>query len=228
MGMILLISGPQGENGLTSPFQSGRQAAPEPQAEQANQAFIHHLIQQHHMNARVLESMGLDPCGEFKRSKAPSVLARVREGNVTCALCKTKLSSTQSLRSHIRSKHLEESQQQLKCQQCNVACGGAYALKVHMRVHSAVRRPHLCAVCGKSFATIGHLHQHQVEHTGRTPACQYYGKKTFTAQRSLLGHEKRCLDQLGGRPAKQYNCDFCDATYYQKKDLTCHKKSKNH
>ena len=28
-----------------------RQAAPEPQAEQANQAFIDHLMQQHHMNA---------------------------------------------------------------------------------------------------------------------------------------------------------------------------------
>ena len=81
-----------------------RQAAPEPQAEQANQAFIDHLMQQHHMNARVLESMGFDPCGEYKRAKAPSVLARVREGNVTWALCKAKLSSTQSLRSHIRSK----------------------------------------------------------------------------------------------------------------------------
>ena len=114
-----------------------KQAAPEPQAEQANQAFIDHLMQQHHTNARVLESMGYDPCGEFKRSKAPSVLAKVREGNFTCSICKTKLSSTQSLRSHIRSKHLGESQQQFKCQQCNVACGGAYALKVHMRVHSA-------------------------------------------------------------------------------------------
>ena len=126
-----------------------KQATPEPQAEQANQAFIDHLMQQHHMNARVLESMGYDPCGEFKRSKAPSVLARVRERNVTCSICKTKLSSTQSLRSHIRSKHLEESQPQFKCQQCNVACGGAYALKVHMQVHSATGRPHLCAVCGK-------------------------------------------------------------------------------
>ena len=51
-----------------------------------------------------------------------------------------------------------------------MACGGAYALKVHIRVHSATGRQHLCAVCGKSFATVGHLHQHQVEHTGRTPA----------------------------------------------------------
>ena len=93
-----------------------KQAAPEPQAEQANQVFIDHLMQQHHMNAKMLESMGYDPCGEFKRSKAPSVLARVREGNVTCSLCKTKLSSTQSLGSHIRSKHLEEFQQQFECQ----------------------------------------------------------------------------------------------------------------
>ena len=137
-----------------------QQAAPEPQAEQTNQAFIDHLIQQHHMNARVLESIGYDPSGEFKRSKAPSVLARVREGNVTCSLCKAKLSSTQSLRCHKRSKHLEESQQQFKCQQCNVACGSAYALKVHMSVHSASGRPHLCAVCGKLFATVGHLNQH--------------------------------------------------------------------
>ena len=92
-----------------------RQAAPEPKAEQANQAFIDHLMQQHHMNAQVLESMGCDPCGEYKKAKAPSILARVREGNVTCALCKAKLSSTQSLRSHISSRHLEESQQQFKC-----------------------------------------------------------------------------------------------------------------
>ena len=139
--------------------------------------------------------MGYDPCGEFKRAKPPSVLARVREGTVTCSICKAKLSSTQSLRSHLRSKHLEESQQQFKCQQCNVACGGAYALKVHMRVHSSTGRPHLCAVCSKSFATVGHLHQHQVEHTGRTSSCQYCCKKTFTAKRSLLDHEKKCADQ---------------------------------
>ena len=154
------------------------------------------------MNAMVLESMGFDPCGKYKRAKAPSVLARVREGNVTCALCKAKLSSTQSLRSHIRSRYLEESQQQFKCQHCNVACWGAYALKVHMRVHSAAGRPHLYAVCGKSFATIGHLHQHQVEHTGRTSACQFCGKNTFTAKRSLLDHEKRCADQPGGQASQ--------------------------
>ena len=180
------------------------------------------------MNARVLESMGYDHCGEVKRAKAPSVLARVRKGNVTCSICKTKLSSTQSLRSHIRSRHLEESQQQFKCLQYNVACGGAYALKVHMRVHSATGRPHLCAVCGKSFATIRHLHQHQVEHTGRTSACQYCGKKTFTAKRFLLDHEKRCADQPGCRPVKQYKCNFCDAAYYQQKDLNCHRKSIKH
>ena len=180
------------------------------------------------MNARVLESMGYDPCYDFKRSKAPSVLARVREGNVICSICKTKLSSTQSLRSHIRSKHLEESQQQFKCQQCNVACGGAYALKVHMRVHSATGRPYLCAVCDKSFATVGHLNQHLEGHTGRTPACQYCGKKTCTAQRSLLNHEKRCPDQPGGRTAKKFKCDFCEASYYQQKDLNDNKKSKRH
>ena len=120
-----------------------RQTAPEPQTEQTNQAFIDHLMQQHHMNVQVLESMGFDPCGEYKRAKAQNILARVREGNVTCALCKAKLSSTKSLRSHIRSRHLEESQQQFKCQQCSVACCGAHALKVHMRVHSAAGRPHL-------------------------------------------------------------------------------------
>ena len=36
-----------------------KQAAPEPQAEQANQAFIDHLMQQHHMNARVLRVNGV-------------------------------------------------------------------------------------------------------------------------------------------------------------------------
>ena len=198
---------------------------PQPQVE-ANQAFIDHLMQQHHMNARVLESLEMDPCVEYKRFKVSSVLARVREGNMVCSICETTLSSTQALRSNIRSKHLEDAQ--FKCPDCNVSCGGAYALKVHMRVHTAGGKPHLCARCGKSFATVGHLNQHQEVHMGRTPSCQYCKKKTFTTTRALKDHEKRCSDRPDGPPAKKYKCDFCDAAYIQKKDLNCHKKAKKH
>ena len=52
---------------------------PQPQVV-ANQAFIDHLMQQHHMNARVLESLGMDHCVEYRRSKVHSVFSQSQGG----------------------------------------------------------------------------------------------------------------------------------------------------
>ena len=171
----------------------------QPQVE-ANQTFIDHLMQQHHMNARVLESFGVDPYVEYKRSKAPSVLTRVREGNMVCSICKTTLSSTQALRATLGPNILRIHSLSVLTAMCLVG-----VLKVHMRVHTAGGKAHLCARCGKSLVTVGHLNQHQEIHMGRTPSCQYCNKKTFTTTRALKNHEKRCSDRPDGPPAKKIN-----------------------
>ena len=100
-----------------------------------------------------------------------------------------------------------------------MSCGGAYALKVHMRVHTAEGKPHLCARCGKSFATVRHLNQHQEVHMGRTPSCQYCNKKTFTTTRALKDHEKRCSDRPDGPPAKSINVTSVMQPTFRRKTL---------
>ena len=95
-------------------------------------------MQQHHTN--------VDPCKEYKLSKAPAVLARVRAGNKTCSICSRVLSSTQSLRNHICSAHMDETCYQ--CDKCGKSFGDSYVLQVHYRKHQPEGKP--------QWATVGH------------------------------------------------------------------------
>ena len=177
---------------------------------------VEKLMQQHHTNVDILPSLGKDPCKEYKLSKAPAVLARVRAGNRTCSICSRVLATTKSFRNHIRSNHRDETCYQ--CNKCGKSFGDFYMLQVHFRKHQPEGKLHKCRVCGKGFDTVGHRTQHMKVHHRKAAPCQYCGA-TFTHTRSLVEHEKGCDLKPGGKPAKEFKCEDCGAQYYQKKDL---------
>ena len=135
---------------------------PEPAPPAMPSGLVEKLMQQHHTNVDILFSLRRDPCKEYKLSIAPAVLARVWAGNTTCSICNRVLASTQSLRNHIWSAHMDET-----CYQCNKygkSFGDSYVLQVHLRKHQPEGRPHECRFCGKGFATVGHKNQHLEPH----------------------------------------------------------------
>ena len=190
--------------------------ASEPAPPAMPSGLVEKLMQQHHTTVDISLSLGKDPCKEYKLSKAPAVLARVRAGNRSCSICSRVLASTQSLRNHIRSAHMDETCYQ--CNKCGKSFGDSYVLQVHSRKHQPEGKLHKCRVCGKGFATVGHRTQHMEVHHGKSAPCQYCGT-TFTHTRSLVEHEKRCDLKPGGKPAKEFECKDCRAQYYQKKDF---------
>ena len=159
---------------------------PEPAPPAMLSGLVEKLMQLHHTNVDILLSLGRDPCKEYKLSKAPAVLARVRAGNKTCSICNRVLASTQSLRNHIWSVHMDETYQ---CDKRGTSVGNSYVLQVHLRKHQPEGRSHKCQFCGKGFATVGHRNQHLEVHREKSAPCQYCGT-TFTHTRSLIGHEK--------------------------------------
>ena len=185
---------------------------------------VQKLMQQHHTNVDTLLSLGKDPCKEYKLSKAPAVLARVRAGNRTCSIFSRVLASTQCLRNHIHSAHMDETCYQ--CNKCGKSFGDSYVLQVHSRKYQPEGKLHKCRVCGKGFAMVGHRTQHMEVHHRKSAPCQYCGT-TFTHTRSLVEHEKRCDLKPGGKPTKEFKCKDCRAQYYQKEDLNQHRLKKH-
>ena len=106
---------------------------PEPEPPAMPMGLVDKLMQQHHTNADILYFLGRDSCREYKLSRAPAVLARVRKGNKTCSICSRVLASTQSLCNHIRRAHIDETC--YKCDKCGKSFGDSYVLQVHLKKH---------------------------------------------------------------------------------------------
>ena len=198
---------------------------PEPEPPAMPMGLVDKFMQQQHTNADILYSLGRDPCREYKLSKAPAVLARVRAGKKTCSICNRVLASTQSLHNHIRSTHMDETC--YKCDKCGKSFWDSYVLQVHLKKHQPEGKPHKCRVCGKELATVGHRNQNMEAHRGKSAPCQYCGT-TFTHTRSLVGPEKRCYLKTGGKPPKEFECEDCGVQYYEKKDLNKHRLKKHY
>ena len=98
--------------------------ASEPASPAMPSGLVEKLMQQHHTNVGILLSLGKDPCKEYKLYKAPAVLTRVRVGNRICSICSRVLASTQSLRNHICSAHMDETCYQ--CDKCDKSFGDSY------------------------------------------------------------------------------------------------------
>ena len=139
---------------------------PEPEPPAMPMGLVDKLMQQHNTNADILHSSGRDLCKEYKLSKVPAGLVRVRAGNKTCSICNRVLASTQSLHNHIRSAHMDETCS--KCNECAKSFGDSYVLQIHQKRHQPEGKIHKCRICGKGFATVGHRNQHMEVHRGNS------------------------------------------------------------
>ena len=90
----------------------------------------------HDATVKSLESMGVDVCKIYTQHRVDTVLAKADPGDTVCQICKNELKTTQNLRAHIISKHMG-TKSPFKCQVCDETFGSAYALKLHLRKHSA-------------------------------------------------------------------------------------------
>jgi KRAB domain-containing zinc finger protein len=89
-----------------------------------------------------------------------------------CSKCDAKFTRLQSLREHIKSKHLKETP--YKCDQCHRSYGTGRSLKVHIgQMHERQR----CNICGKDICNAFLLQRHKASVHGIIPPnvlqCQY-------------------------------------------------------
>ena len=75
-----------------------------------------------------------------------------------------------------------------------------------------------CKYCSKKFNQLGHLKQHEMNHTGETPfTCKYCDKK-FNAKGKLKRHE---MIHTGERP---FSCKYCDKKFIESGKLKNHER----
>ena len=55
------------------------------------------LLEQHHHLCKLMSTLNMDPCKEYRYSCTPAVLSRVRQGNRACTICNKVCSTTQNL-----------------------------------------------------------------------------------------------------------------------------------
>ena len=55
------------------------------------------LLEQHHHPCKLMFTLDIDPCKEYRYSCAPAFLSRVRQGNRTCTICNKVCSTIQNL-----------------------------------------------------------------------------------------------------------------------------------
>ena len=64
-------------------------------------------LQVHHTQVKFLHSPGIDACREFQQSNVQYILEAVTSKDTTCKLCDKIHASAVSLKSHIRSAHMD-------------------------------------------------------------------------------------------------------------------------
>ena len=85
------------------------------------------------------------------------------------------------------------------------------------------RKPILCLVCGKSFASTCGLMQHMRLHTGKGYPCQICGME-FTTAVNLRRHQQ-VHSQLSER--RMFKCGFCDKTFSRADNRDRHQRDRH-
>ena len=163
----------------------------------------------------------------FLQNKVDTVLAKAGPGDTTCSICNQELTTTQSLRAHIISKHMK-SKSPFKCQECDESFGSSYALKMHLRKHSSSAKKYKGRICAKEYTTIGHYNEHMTVHSGKQYICLWCSK-VFQHKKNLKFHKKEaCTKRPTEEPAPERNqCPYCYRSYTYKRDLQTHIKKKH-
>ena len=211
--------------------------APEPSISSPDQAptnvsadraqLIADLQAVHDATVKSLEAMGVNACDDYMQYRVDTVLAKAGPGDTECQLCKKELKTTQNLRAHIISKHMG-TKSPFKCQVCDETFGRAYALKLHLRKHSASSKKYTCRSCNKVYFDIGHYNEHLKVHSGRQFVCPWCAK-VFQHKKNLNAHQQEaCSKRPEDQPApERHQCPFCYRSYSYKRDLQAHLKQKH-
>ena len=171
--------------------------------------------------------MGINACEVFLQNKVDTVLAKADPGDTKCSICNQELTTTQSLRTHIISKHVK-ARSPFKCQECEETFGSTYSLKMHLRKHFFSSKKYKCRICTKEYTTVGHYNEHMAKHSGRYFICSWCSK-VFQHKKSLKAHKQEaCGKRSTEEPASERSqCPFCYRSYSFKKDLQAHIKRKH-
>lgn len=167
------------------------------------------------------------------------------EPNVSleCHLCPKKFATKKTLASH-QEVHLPEDQRQrFPCPYCDKTLTKPYNVLLHIRSVHIGLRPYVCEECGKTFATIMGLKEHQIIHSDDRPFQCTQCPKRFKTQPSLKLHMDihneteyicpHCGLRLNTRRTlnmhmvvhsdeKKYKCQYCGNEYKRAKALKNH------
>ena len=121
------------------------EAPPQPVSLGPNTQLIRAMQATYDTAADILRSQGTDPCAIYREGQVEHILNHVESGHTTCKVCSKVLSSTQKLKSHIRSEDCHNTT--YKCPTCSKPFGDPYALTLHKIVHVDAARKYVCAHC---------------------------------------------------------------------------------
>lgn len=136
----------------------------------------------------------------------------------TCDICKKVYSNEKTLKTHLRLHSLKD---QVPCTVCGKLMA-RHLIKQHTKIHGD--KSYRCVVCGKSFAQLAGLNQHQLVHGDRsikiqnTVECDICSR-VLSSKISLYLH-KRGVHGIGG-----LSCEVCGKTCACKSALISHMKT---
>ena len=200
------------------------EAPPQPAPLGSNTQLIRAMQSTHITAADILKSQGTDPCAVYRESQVEIILNHVETGHKECRVFKRVLSSTQKLRSHIRSEHCHKAA--YKCSVCSKPFRNPYALSLHKRVHADAARKFVCVCCGSAYLSKSKLNEHEKKHSMGRVTCNHCGK-SLVDKKSLIDHLKSCkkvpgYEKQSEEELKPHKCPDCFRHYVQKEDMQKH------
>lgn len=145
---------------------------------------------------------------------------------VSCPKCKKIYRNIYILNTHMKRKHVDDSNQSVKsnqeqCSKCDRTFKSAFQLRKHVKVVHDNIREFKCTVCSKLFATLTHLQEHFPVHTRQAQFFCHLCGDGFIHRATLKKHLYR-----HGRHT-ECQCPLCSQTFDVPWCLKQHMKSKH-
>ena len=134
------------------------------------------LISHHASLVQMCKKVGIkDICSITQKSKLDTILSSIDPKDLTCKVCKKKLSNKQHLREHLKSQHFGKTDHY--CARCDKYFSSSSSLAVHNRSHDPSAQKFVCSTCNKSFTKESRLREHLPVHQGKQLTCQFVARR---------------------------------------------------